>query len=152
MITGGLLRCEPCDGTVCHDGQSGFAEGCLHPRQSPDKAGSADALRLGHVQAKERLGMAFAPSGLWLCARFALFFETRARSRTAVQAGRGWQIHPYSAEAEPALAAKLRQYAPSFSLSVPCISPSRRTARETGTLGDSLGFGSARIVSGFRID
>ena len=60
-------------------------------------------------------------SGLWLCSRFALFFEARTQSRTAVQGERRIKRSLNYAEAKPALAAKQQQYAPSFSLSAPCI-------------------------------
>ena len=57
----------------------------------------------------------------WLCSRFALFFETRTQSRTAEQAERRIKRSLNYAEAKPALAAEQQQYAPSFSLSAPCI-------------------------------
>ena len=57
----------------------------------------------------------------WLCSRFALFFESRTQSRTAEQAERRIKRSLNYAEAKPALAAKQQQYAPSFSLSAPCI-------------------------------
>ena len=57
----------------------------------------------------------------WLCSRFALFFESRTQSRTAEQAERRIKRSLNYAEAKPALAAEQQQYAPSFSLSAPCI-------------------------------
>ena len=60
-------------------------------------------------------------SGLWLCTRFALFFETRTQSRTAEQAERRIKRSLNYAEAKPALAAEQQQYALSFSLSALCI-------------------------------
>ena len=58
---------------------------------------------------------------VWFGSRFALFFESRTQSRTAVQAERRIKGSLNYAEAKPALAAKQQQYAPSFSLSAPCI-------------------------------
>ena len=57
----------------------------------------------------------------WLCSRFALPFETRTQSRTAEQAECRIKRSLNYAEAKPVLAAKQQQYAPSFSLSAPCI-------------------------------
>ena len=53
--------------------------------------------------------------------RFALFFESRTQSRTAVQAECRGHVCLHYAEAQPAFAAEQQQYAPSFSLSAPCI-------------------------------
>ena len=58
---------------------------------------------------------------VWFGSRFALFFESRTQSRTAEQAERRIKRSLNYAEAKPALAAEQQQYAPSFSLSAPCI-------------------------------
>ena len=80
---------------VCHNEQSGFAEDWLH---------------LGRAQASLAL--------LSVCTVFRVSNSVTNRSASRTQRAR---FYLHSAEVKPALAAKQQQYAPSFSLSAPCI-------------------------------
>ena len=134
---------------VCHNEQSGFAEDWLHLGRVQARWATPKPLRLGHAQARGWLGMALDLVGALalhsVCTVFAsLLWCYRKQAAPRPNSNRAGLVrlsvctvfrvsnsvtNPERrikrslnyAEAKPALAAEQQQYAPSFSLSAPCI-------------------------------
>ena len=107
---------------MCHNEQSGFAEDWLHLGRVQARWATPKPLRLGHAQAREWLGMALDLLGaLALFSVCTAFRDSNSVTNRSARRTQRASFYLHSAEAKPALAAKQQQYAPSFSLSAPCI-------------------------------
>ena len=111
----------------------GFTENRLHLGQKQCKSKAETKLVLAMLRRSLRsLESKLKPIGLVRLSVCTVFRDSNSVTNRSASRTQRASFYLHSAEAKPALAAEQQQYAPSFSLSVPCILPIL-TRRPNGT-------------------